>query len=134
MEESSKRRRLNSNNTHDFDSNSMTHPPDIVQYLFEIGRICESTYGLLYNLQTQINQMDEKIKKIEEKSESTQQLVSKMHHSFLREVQQKDIEIATLKELNQNIIADYEKRIQESESESESKSKSCKELYSSFYA
>ncbi len=126
MEEAHKRRRLNSDS--DSDSHSM-NPPEVAQYLFEIGRICESTYALLYTLQSQVSNLQEKIKSVEAKSESMEHTISKMNASFLRELQQKDIEIATLKELNQNMIADYEKKMEVCESSTKRE-----ESYSSFYA
>jgi hypothetical protein len=111
MEECKKRR------LHSEDSTiSTSQMADIVQnqekmilYLFEIGRICESTFTLL---QTKIESMDEKLKAMEAKNQHMESLLTKIHHSFLKEIHQKDAEIASLKELNQNMIADYESKIE----------------------
>ncbi len=84
----------------------------ILAYIFEIGRICETSLSMLHTLQTKIENIETKIESLEKKSGYLEKSLEKSHYYALQEVKNKDAEVRALQELNENIKKDYEHKIE----------------------
>jgi hypothetical protein len=106
-----KRRRSEESDERSCNQDHQQHQ-QLLSYIFEIGRICETSLSLLHTLQTKIENIDEKVNILEKKSTYLEKSLEKSHYYALQEVKNKDIEILALKELNENMIKDYESKIE----------------------
>ncbi len=79
---------------------------EMLAYILQIGQICESSFHMIHGLQKQVDRLGASIEKFEK---------------ITQELKKRDAEIATLKELHENMIQDYEKRIQMYENKTETK-------------
>ncbi len=79
----------------------------MISYIYQIGGLCENTFHTLGNIQHKLEELDKKLNKIEIKNNYLENSINKVNNSFIQELKNKDIEINSLKELNKNIIEDY---------------------------
>ncbi len=91
----------------DISQNIVNNQEKMISYIYQIGTLCENTFHTLGNIQSRMEELNSKIEKIELKSNYLESSINKMNNSFIQELKNKDSEINTLKELNKNIIDDY---------------------------
>ena len=77
---------------------------ELLKYIFEIGRLSEMTFTTIHTLQSKVASMEERFQQFENE-------IKRINHTFVQELKSKDVEITALKELNQNIINDYEEKM-----------------------
>lgn len=143
MEYKEKRRKLENGEIKEMDLSTtiiLQNQEKLLAYVCEIGRLCENSYSILNTIQTKMENMEEKVNSLEKKSqyiekciERNQYSIERNQYNIIQELKSKDNEIISLKELNENIIKDYESKIQIYESELEKRKLSNNDSYS-FYS
>lgn len=106
--EQSKKRKINTDDQIMNSEQILKNQEQLTHYIFQIGHLCESTVNTLNTIQIKLENMDERIKNIEKNSIHIQ----KINHTFFEELKSKDQEILLLQQMNQNMIKDYENKIQ----------------------
>lgn len=87
--------------------NIVSNQEKIISYIYQIGSISESTFHTLNNIETKLTELNQKMNNLEMKNNYLEHNINKINHSFIKELKNKDSEINSLKELNKNIVEDY---------------------------
>jgi len=101
--------------------NIIQNQEKMISYIYQIGTLSENTLHTLQNIENKINDLQNRIDKLEIKNTYVENSVNKVNHTFIQELKNKEIEIETLKELNKNIIDDYNKFVQSTHHEDSKK-------------
>ena len=92
--------------------NIVNNQEKMISYIYQIGSISENTFHTLGNMEQKIEDLKNKIAHLETKNNHVEYSLNKLNHSFVQELKNKDLEIQALKELNKNIVEDYNALIQ----------------------
>ena len=92
--------------------NIINNQEKMISYIYQIGSISENTFHTLGNMEQKIEDLKNKIVHLETKNNHVEYSLNKLNHSFVQELKNKDLEIQALKELNKNIVEDYNALIQ----------------------
>ncbi len=111
MEHYKKRKTEESNINMDV-QNILSNQEKMISYIYQIGTLSENTFHTLKNIETKIIELNNKINNLEIKNNYLEHSVNKINNSFIQELKNKDSEIESLKELNKNIVEDYNALIQ----------------------
>lgn len=79
----------------------------MISYIYQIGTISENTFNTLGNIEQKMKDLNNIITNLEVKNVYLENSINKINNSFIQELKNKDLEIQGLKELNKNIIEDY---------------------------
>ncbi len=109
--------------------NILNNQEKMISYIYQIGSISENIFHTLGNMEQKIEDLKNKIVHLEIKNVHLENSLNKLNHSFIQELKNKDSEIEALRELNKNIVEDYNSFIQ-SNNQSNNKDNSSN---SSFY-
>jgi hypothetical protein len=92
--------------------NILHNQEKMISYIYQIGSISENTYHTLGNMEQKIEDLKNRIVHLETKNVYLENSLNKLNHTFIQELKNKDSEIESLKQLNKNIIEDYNALIQ----------------------
>ncbi len=112
MENIKKRKIEESNINMDSLQNLLNNQEKMISYIYQIGTISENTFHTLSNIETKLTELNQKINTLEIKNNYLEHSINKINNSFIQELKNKDSEINSLKELNKNIVEDYNALIQ----------------------
>lgn len=105
--ENIKKRKLEETSSNMDVQNIISNQEKIISYIYQIGSISENTFHTLNNIETKLTELNQKMNNLEIKNNYLEHNINKMNHSFIKELKNKDSEINSLKELNKNIVEDY---------------------------
>lgn len=92
--------------------NIINNQEKMISYIYQIGSISENTFHTLGNMEQKIEDLKNKIIHLETKNIHLENSLNKLNHNFIQELKNKDSEIESLKQLNKNIVEDYNTLIQ----------------------
>jgi hypothetical protein len=92
--------------------NIISNQEKMISYIYQIGSISENTFHTLQNIEIKLTELNQKINHLEIKNNYLEHSINKINNSFIQELKNKDSEINSLKELNKNIVEDYNALIQ----------------------
>ncbi len=98
-------------------SNIVLNQEKIISYIFQLGSLCQ-------NIENKLDVLNAKIQNIETKNNHLENSINKFNNIIFKELKNKDLEITSLKELNQNIIQDYNVLLNNSSNNSSSNTSS----------
>lgn len=101
--------------------NIINNQEKMISYIYQIGSISENTFHTLGNMEEKMEDLKNRIIHLETKNVHLENSLNKLNHSFIQELKNKDSEIEALKELNKNIVEDYNALIQSNNSNSNKK-------------
>jgi len=96
----------------------------MISYIYQIGTLSENTLHTLQNIENKINDLQNRIDKLEIKNTYVENSVNKVNHTFIQELKNKETEIETLKQLNKNIVEDYNALIESNNNSNQKKDNS----------